>query len=147
MRQGLAFWLSHRSELAGLFGQHVLLVAVSTFAAVALGVPLGIFSARRPRLAAPLMAVANIVQTIPSLAMFGFLLPVPLVGGVGARAALAVLILYGLLPIVRTTIAGITGVDATVREAGIAMGMTQGELLRIVELPLALPSIGAAVPV
>src|SRR5436190_640461 len=79
--------------------------------------------------------------------MFGFLLPVPLIGGVGARAAIVVLILYGLLPIVRTTIAGITGVDATVREAGIAMGMTQGELLRIVELPLALPSIAAGVRV
>src|SRR5437763_13370450 len=111
MRQVLAFWLSRRRELAGLFGQHVLLVAVSTLAAVAIGVPLGIFSARRPRLAAPLMAVAGIVQTIPSLAMFGFLLPVPLIGGIGARAALAVLILYGLLPIVRTTIAGLRGID------------------------------------
>ena len=76
--------------------------------AVAIGVPLGIFAARRPRLGAPLVGVANIVQTIPSLAMFGFLLPVPLIGGVGARAALVVLMLYGLLPIVRTTIAGIT---------------------------------------
>src|SRR5437764_921995 len=147
MRQVLAFWLSHRSELAGLFGQHVLLVAVSTFAAVALGVPLGIFSARRPRLAAPLMAVANIVQTIPSLAMFGFLLPVPLVGGVGARAALAVLILYGLLPIVRTTIAGLRGIDPSICEAAVAMGMSSRELLRLVELPLALPSIVAGVRV
>src|SRR5438477_1052958 len=147
MRQGLAFWLSHRSELAGLFGQHVLLVAVSTFAAVALGVPLGIFSARRPRLAAPLMAVANIVQTIPSLAMFGFLLPVPLVGGVGARAALAVLVLYGLLPIVRSTIVGITGIDESIRITGLAMGMTSRELLRKIELPLALPSIVAGIRV
>ena len=73
----------------------MLLVCVSTFVAVAIGVPLGVFAARRPRLAAPLMAVASVVQTIPSLAMFGFLLPVPLVGGVGARAALVVLILYG----------------------------------------------------
>src|SRR6185295_11802395 len=104
--------------------------------AVALGVPLGVFAAKRPRLAAPLMAAASIVQTIPSLAMFGFLLPVPLVGGVGARAALFVLILYGILPIVRTTIAVLRGIDASIREAGIAMGMTPRELLRQVELPL-----------
>src|SRR5689334_19487927 len=147
MRALFAFWSAHRAELASLVGQHVLLVAGSTSIAIALGVPLGIFSARRPRLASPLMAVASVVQTVPSLAMFGFLLPVPFVGGVGARAALVVLILYGLLPIVRTTIAGIAGIDATVREAGIAMGMTAGELLRIVELPLALPSIAAGVRV
>ena len=142
-----SFWLSHRAELATLFGQHVLLVAGSTLAAVALGVPLGIFSARRPRLASPLMAAASIVQTIPSLAMFGFLLPVPFIGGVGARAALVVLILYGLLPVVRTTIAGLRGIDASIREAGVAMGMTPRELLRQVELPLALPSIVAGVRV
>ncbi len=147
MTRLLAFWLSHRTELASLFGQHVLLVAGSTFVAVAIGVPLGIFSARRPRMASPLMAVASIVQTIPSLAMFGFLLPVPFIGGVGARAALVVLILYGLLPIVRTTIAGLRGIDPAIREAGVAMGMTPGELLRQVELPLALPSIVAGIRV
>jgi osmoprotectant transport system permease protein len=147
MRSLLSFWIAHRVELAGLLGQHVMLVSASTLAAVAMGVPLGIFSARRPRLAAPLMAAASIVQTVPSLAMFGFLLPVPLVGGVGARAALVVLILYGLLPIVRTTIAGLRGIDPVVREAGVAMGMTPNELLRQVELPLALPSIVAGVRV
>ena len=130
-----------------LVGQHVLLVAISTAVAVALGVPLGIFAARRPRLAAPLVGVANAVQTIPSLAMFGFLLPVPLVGGVGARAALVVLVLYALLPIVRATIVGIAGVDRSVREAGVAMGMTARQLLRQVELPLALPSIVSGVRV
>jgi len=147
MTRLIAFWLSHRAELAALFGQHVLLVAGSTLVAVAMGVPLGIFAARRPRLAAPLMAVASIVQTVPSLAMFGFLLPVPLVGGVGARAAVVVLILYGLLPIVRTTIAGLRGIDPAIREAGVAMGMTPRQLLRQVELPLALPSIVAGVRV
>jgi len=141
------FWLSHRGELATLLAQHVLLVTLSTAAAAIVGVPLGIFAARRPRVAAPIVAVTNIVQTVPSLAMFGFLLPVPLVGGIGARAAIVVLILYGLLPIVRTTIAGITGIDASIREAGIAMGMTSRELLRQVELPLALPSIAAGVRV
>jgi osmoprotectant transport system permease protein len=141
------FWFAHRIELATLLGQHVALVAASTLVAVALGVPLGVFAARRPRLASPLMAIASIVQTIPSLAMFGFLLPVPLVGGVGARAALVVLTLYGVLPIVRTTIAGLRGIDPSIREAGVAMGMTPGELLRQVELPLALPSIVAGVRV
>src|SRR6266700_2297263 len=141
------FWGAHRWELASLLGQHVLLVAVSTGIAIAIGVPLGIFSSRRPRLASPLMAIASIVQTVPSLAMFGFLLPVPLVGGVGARAALLVLTLYGVLPIVRTTIAGLRGIDASIREAGESMGMSPGELLRQVELPLALPSIVAGVRV
>jgi len=143
----LQFWLSHRAELTALIGQHVLLVAVSTLVAIAAGVPLGIFAARRPRLSAPLVGIANLVQTVPSLAMFGFLLPVPLLGGVGARTAIVVLILYGLLPIIRTTIAGLHGIDRSIREAGTAMGMTRGELLRQVELPLAMPSIVAGIRV
>src|SRR5262245_14036494 len=143
----IAFWSAHRGELSGLLGQHVLLVAAATLIAVIVGVPLGIFAARRPRIAAPILAVANIVQTVPSLAMFGFLLPVPFVGGVGARAALVVLVLYGLLPIVRTTIAGLRSIDPAIREAGVAMGMTDAELLRQVELPLAMPSIVAGVRV
>jgi osmoprotectant transport system permease protein len=127
--------------------QHILIVAISTVVAVAIAVPLGVFAFRRPRLSAPLVSIANIVQTIPSLAMFGFLLPVPLLGGVGTRAAIVVLILYALLPIVRTTIAGLKGIDASVREAGVAMGMSARELLRQVELPLALPSIVAGIRV
>jgi osmoprotectant transport system permease protein len=147
MSRLLTFWSSHWTELLTLLGQHILLVSFSTLAAVVIAVPLGIFASRRPRLAAPLTAAANIVQTVPSLAMFGFLLPVPLIGGVGARAALVVLILYGLLPIVRTTLAGLRGIDPVIREAAIAMGMTDRELLRLVELPLALPSIIAGVRV
>src|SRR5688572_15279151 len=143
----IQFWSSHRAELFALLGQHVLLVAISTIAAIAAGVPLGIFAARRPRLSAPLVGVANLVQTVPSLAMFGFLLPVPLLGGVGPRTAIVVLILYGLLPIIRTTIAGLQGIDRAIREAGTAMGMTRGELLRQVELPLATPSIVAGIRV
>ena len=111
MTSVIRFWLAHQQELAALVGEHVVLVVVSTAMAVALGVPLGVFAATRPRLASPLVAFASIVQTIPSLAMFGFLLPVPLIGGVGARAALTVLVLYALLPIVRSTIVGITGID------------------------------------
>lgn len=143
----LAFWSSHRQELGTLFAQHVVLVAIATSIAIVIGVPLGIVASRRPRLAAPLVALANIVQTVPSLAMFGFLLPVPFLGGVGARAAIVVLILYGLLPILRTTIAGLNGVDRAVLEAGVAMGMTGRQLLRQVELPLALPSIIAGIRV
>jgi osmoprotectant transport system permease protein len=139
------FWLTNSQELATLIAEHVLLAATSTAIAVAIGVPLGIFATRRPRLSSPLVGIANIVQTIPSLAMFGFLLPVPLIGGVGARAAVAVLVLYGLLPIVRATIVGIGSVDPAVRLAGVAMGMTPRQLLRQVELPLALPSIIAGI--
>ena len=142
-----AFLASHRAEFLALLLRHVFLVGVSTSVAIAIGVPLGIAAARRPRLGAPIVWFANVVQTIPSLAMFGFLLPVPLVGGVGARAALVVLILYGVLPIVRTTIAGLKGIDPSIREAGTAMGMTPRELLRQVELPLALPSIVAGIRV
>jgi osmoprotectant transport system substrate-binding protein/osmoprotectant transport system permease protein len=147
MSRLFTFWLTHRAELAVLLSQHVLLVAISTLVAVAIGLPLGIFAARRPRLAAPLVGLANIVQTVPSLAMFGFLLPVPFIGGVGARAAIMVLILYGLLPIVRTTIAGLNGIDPSIREDGVAMGMRPRDLLWLVELPLALPSIVAGIRV
>ena len=147
MSRLFTFWLTHRGELAVLLSQHVLLVAISTFVAIAVGLPLGIFAARRPRLAAPLVGLANIVQTVPSLAMFGFLLPVPFIGGVGARAAIVVLILYGLLPIVRTTIAGLNGIDPSIREAAVAMGMRPRDMLRLVELPLAMPSIVAGIRV
>jgi osmoprotectant transport system substrate-binding protein/osmoprotectant transport system permease protein len=147
MKALVSFWLSHRQELATFVAEHVLLVVISTAAAVLIGVPLAILATRRPRLASPLVAFANVVQTIPSLAMFGFLLPIPLIGGVGARAALTVLVLYGLLPIVRSTIVGITSIDESIRLAGVAMGMTPGELLRQVELPLALPAIVAGVRV
>src|SRR2546426_7755664 len=114
----IEFWWSHRAELAALLGQHVLLVAASTLVAVAVAVPLGVFASRRARLAAPILGVANIVQTVPSLAMFGFLLPVPFIGGVGARAGLIVFIPYGLLPIVRTSITGLCGIRPSFSAAG-----------------------------
>jgi len=138
MTRLFAFWLSHRAELASLLGQHVLDGRGRRRPPPWRSACRSACSPRNvPRLASPMMAVASIVQTIPSLASVGFLLPVPLVGGVGARAALVLLILYGLLPIVRTTIAGLRGIDASIREAGVAMGMTPRELLRQVELPLA----------
>jgi osmoprotectant transport system substrate-binding protein/osmoprotectant transport system permease protein len=143
----LHFWRTHAAEFAALFGEHVMLVGISTLVAIAAGVPIGILAARRPRAGAPIVWLANVVQTIPSLAMFGFLLPLPLVGGLGARVAIFVLILYALLPIVRTTAAGLRSVDRVLVEAGTAMGMTPRQLLRDVELPLALPSIVAGIRV
>jgi osmoprotectant transport system substrate-binding protein/osmoprotectant transport system permease protein len=143
----LSFLAAHRAEFLGLLLQHVLLVGASTIAAIAIGVPFGVLAARRPRLGAPVVWIANVVQTIPSLAMFGFLLPLPLVGGLGARVAIVVLILYALLPVIRTTIAGIRGVDAALVEAGTALGMTPRQLLWQVQLPLAVPSIVAGVRV
>jgi len=143
----LNFWLSHRPEMLVAIAQHVVLVPAATATAIAIGLPLGIVAARRPRLGAPLLAFTNIVQTVPSLAMFGFLVAVPLIGGVGARSALIVLILYGLLPVMRNTVAGIQGIDRAVRNAGVAMGMTARQLLLQVELPLAMPTIVAGVRV
>jgi osmoprotectant transport system permease protein len=137
----IRFWLEHRTEALALLGQHVLLAGLSTLVAAACAVPLGIASAHRPRLGAPLVAVANAVQTVPSLAMFGFLLPLPVLGGIGSRTAIVALTLYALLPILRTTITGITGIDASVREAGVALGMTPRQLLWQIEIPLAIPSI------
>ena len=143
----LRFFLAHRAELAVLLGQHVVLVLVSTSVAVALGLPAGVLAARRPRLGRVMVAVANVAQTVPSLALLGFLLPLPFVGGIGPRTALMALTIYALLPIIRTTVAGIRGVDPAVVEAGIAMGMTDRQLLFLVELPLALPSIIAGIRV
>ncbi len=143
----LHFWRSHASEFFSLLGQHVLLVGASTLVAILAGVPIGVLAARRPRVGAPIVWLANVVQTIPSLAMFGFLLPLPLIGGLGARVAIFVLILYALLPIVRTTTAGLRSIDRVLIEAGTAMGMTPGQLMRQVELPLALPSIVAGIRV
>ena len=143
----LGFWQSHAAEVTRLAGEHVALVIVSTLVAVAVGVPVGIAAARRPRVGGPLATVASVVQTVPSLAMFGFLLPLPLIGGIGARTALVALVLYALLPIIRTTAAGLRGIDPAVLEAADAMGMTPRQRLRQVELPLALPAIVAGIRV
>jgi osmoprotectant transport system permease protein len=114
---------------------------------VAIGLPLGILLTRRPGWRRPVLGLANVFQTIPSLALFGFLIPLPLLGGIGARTAIVALVLYALLPIVRNTYTGIAGIDPAVREAGRGMGMTDGELLRLVELPLAASVILAGIRV
>jgi osmoprotectant transport system permease protein len=141
------FWQSHASELWALLGQHLALVVVSTVVAAAAGIPIGVIAARRPRIGGPLAAVASVIQTVPSLALFGFLLPLPLVGGIGARTALTALILYALLPVIRTTAAGLRSIDAAILEAADAMGMTPRQRLWQVELPLALPAIVAGIRV
>lgn len=147
MMELLRFWQAHSSELAHLLQQHVVLVAVSTGVAVGLGVPAGIMAARRPRAGRAILGVANVAQTIPSLALLGFLLPLPFIGGIGPRTALVALTLYALLPIVRTTVTGLATIDPAVLEAGVAMGMTRRQRLWIVELPLALPQIIAGIRV
>jgi osmoprotectant transport system permease protein len=138
------FW-ERRSEILALTGEHVVLVLASTFLAVAIGVPLGVALTRRPRLARPVLGFANVVQTIPSLALFGFLIPLPFIGGIGARTAIAALVVYALLPILRNTYTGIQSVDPAVAEAATGMGMTPRQRLRLVELPLALPVVLAGV--
>ena len=125
------------SELLLLVRQHIVLVFVAILLAVIIGVPTGIALTRYRALRGPVLGLANIMQTIPSLALFGFLIPLPFIGGIGARTALVALVLYSLLPIIRNTVTGILGVEPSVREAAVAMGMTGGQILRQVELPLA----------
>lgn len=132
-------------DIVQLTGEHLFLVGVSSFFAIVIGVGLGILGTRRPRLRRASITVANIFQTVPSLALFGFLLPVPFLGGIGAHTAIISLVLYSLLPILRNTVVGITSVDQPVREAAVAMGMTDAQLLRLVELPLAAPTIIAGI--
>jgi osmoprotectant transport system permease protein len=143
----LAFYATHRAEVAARLGEHIVLVAVSILIAAAIGIPLGILAARRPALARPLVGLANLAQTIPSLALFGFLIPLPFIGGIGTRTALVALTLYAVLPIVRTTVTGLHGVDRAVLECAVAMGMTRRQVLRQVELPLAAPAILAGIRV
>lgn len=132
------FFAQYGTEMLQHTGEHLILVLISTGVAILIGVPLGILITRKPNLRTGVLGFANVVQTIPSLALFGFLIPLPLLGGIGARTAILALTLYALLPIIRNTYLGITGVDAAVREAGRGMGMTDWQLLAQVELPLAL---------
>jgi osmoprotectant transport system permease protein len=131
------FMLENREQILGLMLEHLWLVGVSTLLAALIGVPLGIVIAHRSRLSAPVLGSANIIQTVPSLALFGFLLPVPWLGARADRLAILALILYALLPIIRSTYTGIRKVDPAVVEAGRGMGLTQSQLLFQVELPLA----------
>jgi osmoprotectant transport system permease protein len=133
----LRFLIQNRTQVLQLTLEHLWLVGISTIFAMLIGIPLGIVIAHRARWNKPVLATANIIQTIPALALFGFLLPVPWLGARSDRLAILALILYALLPIIRNTYAGIHGVDAAVIEAGRGMGMTESQLLYQVELPLA----------
>ena len=137
----IQFMLHNRSQVLDLTLEHLWLVGWSTFMAALIGIPLGILIAHRMRLNRPVLAGANIIQTIPSLALFGFLLPVPWLGERVDRLAILALTLYALLPIIRNTFDGIRGVDPAVVEAGRGMGLTESQLLFKVELPLAVSGI------
>jgi len=141
------FMSQNRTEVLELTLEHLWLVGVSMALAVLIGIPLGILITRWPKLNKPVLGGANIIQTVPSLALFGFLLPVPWIGERADRLAILALTLYALLPLIRNTYTGIRGVDRAVVEAGRGMGMTDRQLLFQVELPLALGVIIAGVRV
>jgi len=141
------FIVQNHAEVLELTLEHLWMVAASTLLAVLIGIPLGILITRKPGWDKPVLGGANIIQTVPSLALFGFLLPVPWIGARSDRLAILALTLYALLPLIRNTYAGINGVDRAVVEAGRGMGMTDRQLLFQVELPLALGVIIAGVRV
>jgi osmoprotectant transport system permease protein len=135
------------SELLSLSLEHLQLVAVAMLLAAAIAIPAAIELTRFAAWRRWIVGFANIMQTVPSLALFGFLIPVPLIGGIGKRTAIVALVLYALLPILRNTLVGILGVDRAVRESAVAMGMTASQILWQVEMPLAAPTILAGVRV
>ena len=141
------FLNQYASEILRLSGEHLILVIIAMTVAIAIGIPLGILITRRPNFAPLILGLANALQTIPSLAIFGFLISVPFLGGIGKTPAIVALTLYALLPIIRNTYIGIQNIDPAVREAGVGMGMTDWQLLTRVELPLAAGVILAGVRV
>ena len=141
------FFIKHWDEILQATLEHVWLVGVAMALAIAMGVPLGILITRRPWLSKPILGSANVAETIPSLALFGFLLPLPWLGVRADRLAIVALTLYALLPIIRNTVTGISEVDPAVREAARAMGMTARQILFQVELPLSVSTVLAGVRV
>jgi osmoprotectant transport system permease protein len=143
----LQFFIHNRAQIFQSTLEHMWLVGVTLLLACAIGIPLGILVSRRPALSKPILGLANIAETIPSLALFGFLLPVPWLGDRADRLAIAALTLYALLPIIKNTIEGIRSVDPSVRESALAMGMTDRQILFQVELPLSLSLLFAGIRV
>ncbi|MCT7967883.1 ABC transporter permease [Laspinema sp. D1] len=141
------FLIRYSEEILRRSGEHLFLVAIAITIATTFGIPLGILITRKPHLSQSILGIANILQTVPSLALFGFLISVPIIGGIGAVPAIFALTLYALLPIIRNTYTGIIGVDSAIREAGRGMGMTDWQLLSQVEIPLAMGVILAGVRV
>jgi osmoprotectant transport system permease protein len=128
-----------------LLGEHLVMVLSAILIAAAIAIPTGLLLASRPRGREWALGFASVGQTIPSLALFGFLIPIPFIGGIGPHTAIIALVIYALLPILRNTVTGILGVETVVRDSALAMGMTRGQILRMVELPLAAPTIIAGV--
>jgi len=141
------FLLRNRGEVLERTAEHIGLVGASMAIALVIGLPLGVALVRRLTLQRWVLGAANVVQTIPSLALFGFLIPVPWIGGVGASTAIVALALYALLPILRNTCTGIAEVDPAVVESARGMGMTPGQVLWQVQLPLAAPVMLAGIRV
>jgi osmoprotectant transport system permease protein len=139
------FFLTHRSEIFHATLDHLILVVISVDIAIAIAVPLGMLIVQHPRLRSIALGAASIFQTIPSLALFGFLIPIPFIGGIGRRTAIVALVLYALLPILRNTYVGLTNIDPAILEAAEAMGMTTTQILLRVRLPLALSIILAGI--
>ncbi|MDE2882781.1 MAG: ABC transporter permease [Acidobacteriota bacterium] len=137
----LEFLAGRWTEILGLTLEHVVLVVISTVAGVLIAVPLGLAITRIPALGRPVLGFAGVIQTVPSLALFGLLIPLPLIGGIGSRTAIIALVLYALLPILRNTVTGVRQVDPAILDAANGMGMTDWQRLTLVEVPLALPSI------
>jgi osmoprotectant transport system permease protein len=131
------FFREHHAEILAATGNHLTLVLISMGFAIAIAIPLGMLIVHRPALRSISLGVASVFQTIPSLALFGFLIPIPFIGGIGRRTAIVALVLYALLPILRNTYVGLTGIDPAVLEAAEAMGMTESQILWRVRLPLA----------
>jgi osmoprotectant transport system permease protein len=139
------FMVTHRSEIWSATLNHIALVLIAMSIAIVIAVPLGMVIVQRPALRTFALGLASIFQTIPSLALFGFLIPIPFIGGIGPRTAIVALVLYALLPILRNTYVGLTGIDPAVLEAAEAMGMTNTQILTRVRLPLALGIILAGI--
>jgi osmoprotectant transport system permease protein len=139
------FFVTHRSDIFQATLTHLTLVSISMVIAIAIAVPLGMFVVQRPALRSIALGIASILQTIPSLALFGFLIPIPFIGGIGTRTAIVALVLYALLPILRNTYVGLTNIDPSVLQAAEAMGMTESQILWRVRLPLALSVILAGI--
>jgi osmoprotectant transport system permease protein len=139
------FFIGHRGEILEATVAHLTLVVVAMAFAIVIAVPLGMVIVQRPALRNIALGIASVFQTIPSLALFGFLIPIPFIGGIGRRTAIVALVLYALLPILRNTYVGLTGIDPAVLQAAEAMGMTQAQILWRVRLPLALPVILAGI--
>lgn len=140
-----SFFAEHRAEILGATVDHIVLVAIAMALAILIAVPLGMLIVQRRVLRGMALGIANIFQTIPSLALFGFLIPIPFIGGIGKRTAIVALVLYALLPILRNTYVGLAGIDPAVLEAAEAMGMTETQILFRVRLPLALSVILAGI--